>query len=72
MVEENQNPLRDSSQFECVSSTERLDGPINTRISLQRRDEQNKQLLDNMAKLRELEKEKRQLEEVVDSYRKRE
>ena len=72
MVEENQNPLRDSSQFECVSSTERLDGPINTSISLQRRDEQNKQLLDNMAKLRELEKEKRQLEEVVDSYRKRE
>ena len=72
MVEENQNPLRDSSQFECVSSSERLDGPINTSISLQRRDEQNKQLLDNMAKLRELEKEKRQLEEVVDSYRKRE
>ena len=72
MVEENQNPLRDSSQFECVSSTERLDGPINTSISLQRRDEQNKQLLDNMAKLRELKKEKRQLEGVVDSYRKRE
>jgi len=49
-----------------------LDASITQESSLDRstrRDEQSKKLNDNLANIRELEEQKRQLEQVVSSYR---
>ena len=86
-AESDRNTLEESDQFECVSASDvalrsvrtgadgdpwRVGGETNMAQIQEKRDEQSKQLLDNMAKLRELEAEKRQLEDVVEGIRQRE
>ena len=66
-----QNDINNPLQEESTEQFEGMKKAANAiQLDRNRKDQQSQQLIENMAKLRELEEQKRDLQEVVDSYRK--